>query len=92
MKVVIKSLPSIQIEAEAGVNISEEEKILTQDLEVSFAGDTILEHSVSTFEDAVRVYKKFSEVAIKSQNIVKFSLSPIEGYCKVCRYLYRAVE
>ena len=83
LEVVIKSLPSIQIEGSAGVNITEEEKILTNDLDVSFAGDTILEESVSSFEDAVKVYKHFSTVALKSQNVVKFSLSPIENYCTV---------
>ena len=83
LSVVIKSLPSIQIEADASLNIKEEEQILTQDLDVSFAGDTILEKSVSSFKDAVEVYKHFSTVALKSQNVVKFSLSPIENYCTV---------
>ena len=83
LEVVIKSLPSIQIEGSASANITEEEKILTNDLDVSFAGDTILEESVSSFEDAVKVYKHFSTVALKSQNVVKFSLSPIENYCTV---------
>ena len=57
--------------------------MLTQDLEVSFAGDTILEQPVSSFEDAVKVYKQFSFEALNSQNIRKFSLSPIENYCEV---------
>lgn len=81
LKAVINNLPSIQIEAEAGVKISENEKILVQDLDVSFSGDTILDESISNFEDAVSVYKDFSKFALKSQNIVKFSLSPIENYC-----------
>ena len=83
LKVIIQSLPSISIEGEASVNINETEKILTQDLEVSFAGDTILEQPVSSFNDTVQVYKQFSCEALKSQNIRKFSLSPIENYCEV---------
>ena len=83
LHVVVKSLPSIQIEADASVNITQDERILVKDLDVTFTGDTILEDSVSTFDDAVRVYKKFGTVAKSSQAVVKFSLSPIENYCKV---------
>ena len=76
-------MPSIQIEGSASVNIKEKEVKLTEDLDVSFTGDTILETPVSSFNDSVRVYTHFSTEALKSQNIRKFSLSPIEDYCTV---------
>ena len=76
-------MPGIKIDGDAKVNINETEKILTEDLQVSFVGDTILEQPVSSFDDAVRAFKNFSTVALKSQNIRKFSLSPIEEYCGV---------
>ena len=43
LEVVIKNLPGIQIEGSASVDFKEDEKILKENLEVYFNGDTILE-------------------------------------------------
>ena len=51
------------------------------DITVKFWGDTILDESVSTYEEAVKVYKNFSTLAKTSKAVVSFGLTPIDQYC-----------
>ena len=83
LKVFIKSLPGIQIEGAAKVNFTENEKILLENLEVEFNGDTILQDAVTTYEDAIKAYNKFSSVASTSTTVTKYRLSKIENYCRL---------
>ena len=58
LKVLIESLPALQVDGNANVILTEEEEMGTRNLSVSFWGDAIIRDSVSSFEDAVRVFKK----------------------------------
>ena len=79
--VKIKSVPGTEIEGDASLNITEHEKNMTKNLEVNFWGDAILDYSVTTYEDAVKVFKDFSTYAKTSNSVVSFGLSPIKKYC-----------
>ena len=67
LKVFIKKLPGIQIEGKATINITEDEKIFRESLQVEFNGDTILQDTVTTYEDALEAYKKFSSVLLQTK-------------------------
>ena len=82
LKVFIKSLPGLQIDGQANVSFTEDEKILTENLEVEFNGDTILQDAVTTYKDALEAYKKFSSVARTSTTVTKYRMSKIENYCR----------
>ena len=81
LSVAIKSLPNIQIEGDASVETKETDKINKESLRVKFWGTTILDEAVTTFDDAVKVYKELPEKAKKSKSVVSFGLSPINDYC-----------
>ena len=81
LEVIIKSLPGIQIEGSAKVDFKENEKKYTENLEVSYTGDAILDTSVTSIEGAVKTYKMFPSIAKESRAVVKFTLSRIEKYC-----------
>ncbi|XP_028424317.1 neoverrucotoxin subunit alpha-like [Perca flavescens] len=54
MQAVIKKIPSFNIDGEAKLNLTDEEKALTQKFSCKFYGDLILESNPATFEDAVK--------------------------------------
>ncbi|KAK6305731.1 hypothetical protein J4Q44_G00245110 [Coregonus suidteri] len=53
---VIKKIPSITIEGQASLKMSEEEKKQTNTFSCTFHGDFALENNPVTFEDATRLY------------------------------------
>ena len=81
LEVTIKSVPGVVIKGDAKLDIKEKEKNMTKNLEVNFWGDAILNHSVTSYEDAVKVFKDFSTYAKTSNSVVSFGLSPIKKYC-----------
>ena len=54
LSIFVKSLPSIEIDGSATVNITETEKLNREPLHVNFWGTTILDEAVTTFDDAVK--------------------------------------
>ncbi|KAI3364950.1 hypothetical protein L3Q82_000936 [Scortum barcoo] len=56
MEAVIKKIPSISVEGEVDIKLTEEEKALTNKFSCKFYGDFILESNPATFEDAVKTY------------------------------------
>ena len=83
LKVLIDALPGLKIEGEASIDFDEDEKILKESLKVEFNGDTILDTAVTTYEDALETYRKFSSVASTSTTVTKYQLKKIEDYCRV---------
>lgn len=63
--------------------MTEQERTFFENVEVEFIGDTILEEGVSSYEDAIKVYKMFPSEAKESDTIVSFGLSKIEDYCSL---------
>ncbi len=81
LKVVVNSIPEIQIDAEAKLKLNELEKNLTKELDVSFYGDVILDNQPITYDQAVEVYKKLPDYTKQSETPIAFSLSPINIWC-----------
>uniref|UniRef100_A0A8C9YSE8 B30.2/SPRY domain-containing protein n=1 Tax=Sander lucioperca TaxID=283035 RepID=A0A8C9YSE8_SANLU len=56
MRAVIKKIPSFDFEGQVKLNLTDEEKALTQKFSCKFYGDFILESNPATFEEAVNTY------------------------------------
>ncbi|XP_074476879.1 neoverrucotoxin subunit alpha-like [Sebastes fasciatus] len=56
MKAVIKKIPTFNVEAEAGIKLSDEEKSLTEKCSCKFFGDFILDSNPTTYRDAVKTF------------------------------------
>ncbi|XP_047659604.1 cytolytic toxin-alpha-like [Tachysurus fulvidraco] len=55
---VVKKIPTISIEGQASLNMTEDEKNMTENISVTFYGDIKLEENPTTYKDALEVYKK----------------------------------
>ncbi|TDG97679.1 hypothetical protein EPR50_G00210290 [Perca flavescens] len=62
MHAVMKKIPLIDIEGQAKLKLTDEEKALTQKFSCKFYGDLILESNPATFEDAVKAYKQLPKL------------------------------
>ena len=56
MHAVIKKIPSFNVDGKVQIQLTDEEKALTQKFSCKFHGDFILGSNPSTFEDAVKTY------------------------------------
>ncbi|XP_074476873.1 stonustoxin subunit beta-like [Sebastes fasciatus] len=56
MKAVIKKIPKFNVEAKAGIKLSDEEKSLTEKCSCKFFGDFILDSNPTTYRDAVKTF------------------------------------
>ncbi|XP_047659001.1 neoverrucotoxin subunit beta-like [Tachysurus fulvidraco] len=55
---VVKKIPTISIEGQASLNMTEDEKTISENISVTFYGDIKLEENPTTYKDALEVYKK----------------------------------
>jgi len=82
LKVAIKNLPSIKIEAEAKLKITQEETIKQKDLTCSFKSDFDFNDNPTNFQEAVETYKQLNNLTLENvDNILSFEAQPIEKYC-----------
>ncbi|KAM4538508.1 stonustoxin subunit alpha-like [Fundulus diaphanus] len=80
-EVAINKIPSFSFEAKVKVELSEEEKAVTNKFSCKFYGDLILDKNPATFEDAVKTYSRLPELLGKSgENSVpiKVWLTPLK--------------
>ena len=77
LKVVVKSLPSFQIEGSAHIKVSGNIKKWKESLRVKFFGDLILGKQPSTLEDASEVFNEIGEKSRENPQPVTYSLTPI---------------
>ncbi|KAI5089920.1 verrucotoxin subunit beta-like, partial [Silurus meridionalis] len=64
----VKKIPTISIEGEACLQMTEEEKKLAENVSVTFYVDFELEENPTTYKDALGVYKKLPVLMNKQQN------------------------
>ncbi|KAG7167686.1 uncharacterized protein LOC121868068 [Homarus americanus] len=77
---MVKAIPTIQIDGEGQVDISEDEKKRTENFSCRFYGDFLLRENPCCYEDAVRTYKNIPNLLGKEgQNAVpvKVRLYPL---------------
>ncbi|KAB5523552.1 hypothetical protein PHYPO_G00153830 [Pangasianodon hypophthalmus] len=65
---VVKKIPTISIEGEASLKMTEEEKKLAENISVTFYGDFELEENPTTYKEALEVYKKLPTLMKQRQN------------------------
>ena len=92
MRVVIKSIPSFQLEGEAGIQMTEDEKKLAETLTFKFYGDTTVDPPPATFQDAVKVYKSLPEKSIQDERVVSYSIAPLSLYCDKASNVLIAIQ
>ena len=81
LRAVIDSIPSLKIDAEVKLKLSETETITGDDIKCSFFGDTILRSNPTNLKESIAVYKDLAGIALNSSNIVSFEAVPIGKYC-----------
>ncbi|XP_033963448.1 neoverrucotoxin subunit beta-like [Pseudochaenichthys georgianus] len=62
MKAVIKKIPSLSIKGNVGIELTDEEKDLTEKCSCEFYGDFILKSNPATFKDAVQTYVELPQL------------------------------
>ena len=80
LRVMINTIPTLEINADGSVDMTENQRNLSRSMKLDFYGDTLID-SPTTFEGAVKVYKELPTFARTSKSVVRFSLSPITDYC-----------
>ena len=63
LKVLVKSIPGLDIEGQASLNITEDEKKIAKKMNFKYKGDRVIDPPPGTFEDAVKTYKQLSQFA-----------------------------
>ncbi|XP_047659636.1 verrucotoxin subunit beta-like [Tachysurus fulvidraco] len=58
LHVVVKKIPTIPIEGQASLNMTENEKTMTENISVTLYGDIKLGKNPTTYKDALKVYRK----------------------------------
>uniref|UniRef100_A0A3Q2P0C7 B30.2/SPRY domain-containing protein n=1 Tax=Fundulus heteroclitus TaxID=8078 RepID=A0A3Q2P0C7_FUNHE len=77
-EVAIKKIPIFSFEAKVKVELSEEEKAVTNKFSCKFYGDLILDKNPATFEDAVKTYSRLPELLGKT-SLVGFAIKLISS-------------
>uniref|UniRef100_A0A667XUY1 Neoverrucotoxin subunit alpha-like n=1 Tax=Myripristis murdjan TaxID=586833 RepID=A0A667XUY1_9TELE len=67
MEAVIKEIPTIVIEGQGDLQLTDEEKALTKNLSCNFHGDFNLESNPTTFEDAVKTYQQLPKLLAEQE-------------------------
>ncbi|XP_068585430.1 stonustoxin subunit beta-like [Cebidichthys violaceus] len=82
MKAAINKIPSLSIEAQASIKLTDEEKDLTNKCSCTFFGDFVLKSIPVTFEEAVKTCQQLPQLlGEKGENAVpvKVSLMPLKN-------------
>ncbi|XP_067465289.1 neoverrucotoxin subunit alpha-like [Thunnus thynnus] len=62
IEAVIKKIPSVSVEGQVSLKLSDTEKSLANNLSCKFYGDFILESNPTTFEEAVKTYQQLPKL------------------------------
>ena len=81
LKVLVKSIPQFQIDAEAKLNITTKDNEVKNSLTFKFYGDTTVDPPPATFEDAVRIYQSLPAKSKEDERVVSFTIAPLRLYC-----------
>ncbi|XP_047658995.1 uncharacterized protein LOC113663839 isoform X3 [Tachysurus fulvidraco] len=59
---VVKKIPTISIEGQTSLNMTEDEKKVAENISITFYGDIKLEENPTTYKEALHVYRKVPEL------------------------------
>ena len=75
------SMGSLNISGSIQINMTENVTELTEDLQVVFYGDALLEKNPRTYQEAQEVINTLGTRATESETIIFYDMSPIDKYC-----------
>ena len=81
LRAVLDAIPTLSIDAHGKVELNEELHQKINDLHIKFFGDFILPHNLTTFEEAVKIYKELPNFVIgqDAQSVpMKVYLAPLQ--------------
>ena len=70
VKALIKKIPMVSIEGDAGLKLTAKDKLQAESLRVKFYGDFVPDTNPTTFDDAVDLYKKLPGLLGNTENSV----------------------
>ncbi|XP_067432847.1 stonustoxin subunit beta-like [Thunnus thynnus] len=95
MEAVIKKIPSCKPGVEARIQLTDEEKVLTDKFSCKFYGDLLLESNPATFDEAVKTCKELPKLlGKKGENAVplKVWLMPLKNFDSEAAELKREIS
>ncbi|XP_073346081.1 stonustoxin subunit alpha-like [Pagrus major] len=95
MEAVIKKIPSFNLEGKVGLQLTDEEKKMTNEFSCKFYGDFILERNPTTFEDAVKTYVELPKLLRENEDKrapVTVWLTPLKNYDPTAAELKREIS
>ncbi|CAL4098549.1 unnamed protein product [Meganyctiphanes norvegica] len=78
VEVIVKSIPSFQIEGGATLDLKDEQKEVSKSLNCTFYGDVRPKTNPTTFEEAIQVYKGLNELVGEHGEPLTIWLYPLE--------------
>ena len=81
LKVIVKSIPDLQIEGEASGNFTENQETLKDEIDLKAYMDYNPDQVPTTYDQAIEVYQNLPHYARNSPTAVRFSLTPIKIWC-----------
>ena len=91
LKVLVKSIPDLQIEGDANGSFTEDQKKLMDGVDLKTYMDHLPSKVPTTYEEAIQVYQALPESARNSPSPVRFSLTPIRVWCTAETRLINAI-
>ncbi|CAB4014712.1 uncharacterized protein LOC110055875 isoform X2 [Paramuricea clavata] len=95
MEVLVKSLPGISVDGRGSVEITEEHKKNTENMQCKMYGDFRTNESPTNYEDAVRIYKQLpSLIGENGENAVPIQvyLCPLSNIDSKCQRMVREIS
>ncbi|CAL8325857.1 unnamed protein product [Arctogadus glacialis] len=95
LKVLIKKIPTLKIDGEGHLNMSEREKVNVDEFSCTFHGDFNLEKSPMTFQEAIEVYQSLPKLlGTNGENAVpqKVWLMPLKALDSAAAELVRQIS
>ena len=95
MEVLVKSLPGLAVDGHGAVDITEEQKKNTENMQCKMYGDFRTSESPTNYEDAVRIYKQLpSLIGENGEKAVpiKVYLCPLSSIDSRCQRMVREIS
>jgi hypothetical protein len=95
MEVLVKSLPGISVDGRGSVDITEEQKKNTENMQCKMYGDFRTNESPTNYEDAVKIYKQLpSLIGENGEKAVpiKVYLCPLSNIDSKCQRMVREIS
>merc|ERR1739848_623646 len=83
LEILVKALPSMEIDGKAQVNFNETENTTRHTLSFKFHGDAKLDKTPTSFNEAIDIFRMLPFKAQENERVVSFSIAPVSLYCTI---------